>query len=211
MDDVEQAIDALDRGEPVLVYDADGREEEVDMVLPAAATTWQDVATLRTDAGGLVCTAIPGAAASEHDLPFRDELVGEQGVEPYGDRTSFSVTVNHRDTHTGITDRDRATTITAVADLVAGNTDMDAFRSPGHVHLLVSRGLAARQGHTELSVALLRETSHPAAAVVCEMLDADTGTALERADAERYAAEHGLVLLDGATITDRHDRPDPSP
>ncbi len=204
MDDVQRAVDALDRGEPVLVYDADGREEEVDMVYPAATVTWEDVATLREDAGGLVCAAIPGATASEHGLPFRDELIGGTEVEPYGDRTSFSVTVNHRDTHTGITDRDRATTIGAVADLVAGEEGMEAFRSPGHVHLLVSRGLDRRRGHTELSVALMERTSHPAAAVVCEMLDGETGRSLSRDGAARYAEANGLVLLDGAAITDRH-------
>ncbi|MFB6078196.1 MAG: 3,4-dihydroxy-2-butanone-4-phosphate synthase [Halarchaeum sp.] len=205
------AVDAIARADPVLVHDAADREGEVDLIYHAADVTPDAVARMRNDAGGLVCTALSHDVCETYDLPFlADELdhpAATGGDLGYDERASFSLTVNHRDTYTGITDDDRSTTIRALADAAA---DPDAhdfaaeFRAPGHVHLLrgAPNGLADREGHTELGLALADAADRAPAVVVCEMLDDDTGGARTPADARRYAADHGLVYVEGRALVD---------
>jgi 3,4-dihydroxy 2-butanone 4-phosphate synthase len=116
--------------------------------------------------------------------------------------------VNHRDTHTGITDEDRSLTIRAIgsAATTPEQTDFAAeFRSPGHVHLLRAAPdlLADRQGHTELGVALAEAAGVAPAVVVCEMLDDETNEALAPRDAALYAESHGIPYVEGAELIER--------
>ena len=211
---VERAVAAFADGDPVLVYDFDGREGEVDVVSPAAAVDAPDVARMRNDAGGLVCVALAVDVADALELPFVADLIDHPasgGPVAYDERSSFSLSVNHRDTYTGVTDRDRALTIRRVAEVAgpAREGDYDAddfgeeFRAPGHVHLLrAAESLADRQGHTELGVALARAADREPAAVVCEMLDDTTGDALSVEAAREYADRHGLAFVEGAAIVE---------
>ena len=209
---VAEAVDAFRRGQPVLIHDFDEREGETDIVYPAGAVTPTDVARLRNDAGGLVCVAVSDGVAETWDLPFLDDAfdhpaAGEHELG-YDDRSSFSLPVNHRDTYTGITDEDRALTISRLGDAAASTPTFDAetfaaeFRSPGHVHLL--RGapnlLADRRGHTELGLALADAAELPPAVVVCEMLDDETGQARSKADARAYAERNDFPYLEGAQL-----------
>jgi 3,4-dihydroxy 2-butanone 4-phosphate synthase len=205
---VEDAVAAVREGRPVCVHDAADREGEVDLIYPAQAVTPDALARLRNDAGGLICVALGPEVADAFDLPFFSDAVEHPAIDddvPYGDRSSFSLTVNHRETHTGITDDDRALTIrelgTAASD-PAGTDFAATFRSPGHVHLLrgAAGGLAERQGHTELALVLARAAGRPPAMVVCEMLDDETGGALDAAAAERYAERHGLPYVEGRQL-----------
>ncbi|WP_324665174.1 3,4-dihydroxy-2-butanone-4-phosphate synthase [Haloarcula sediminis] len=208
-DTVQAAIDAFARGEPVLIHDAADREGETDIVYPAGSVTPEAVARLRNDAGGLVCLALSDAAAAALELPFMQDVLDHPTSADhelaYDERSSFSLTVNHRDTFTGITDDDRSLTITELAAL-ATDPDPEAFaesfRSPGHVHLLRAAPdlLADREGHTELGIALADAADQPPAVVVCEMLDDGTGGALSPADARVYAHEQGLHYVEGRAI-----------
>jgi 3,4-dihydroxy 2-butanone 4-phosphate synthase len=215
---VDRAVTAFGAGEPVLIHDAADREGETDIVYPAGAVDADAVAHLRQDAGGLVCTAISDAVADAVGLPFLSERLEHPAAADhdlaYDDRSSFSLPVNHRETFTGITDEDRALTISRLADVAeaaTGPTDYgaedfaEAFRTPGHVHLL--RGapglLSDRLGHTELGLALAEAAGLPPAVVVCEMLDADSGGARTPAAARAYARRNGYVYVEGAAIADR--------
>jgi 3,4-dihydroxy 2-butanone 4-phosphate synthase len=209
---VERATDALRRGDPVLVHDAADREGETDLIYPAGAVTPAAVRQMRNDAGGLVCVALGDSVAATFDLPYvRDVLDHPAAADhelSYDDRSSFSLTVNHRDTYTGITDEDRALTITELAAAAADPAGTDfasEFRAPGHVHVLRAAPdlLADREGHTELALALAGAADRPPAMVVCEMLDDDTGGALSPAAARNYADREGLVYVEGAAIIDR--------
>jgi len=214
LEGVERAIDAFRRGDPVLIHDFDDREAETDLVYPAAAVTPEAVARLRNDAGGLVCVALSDAVAEAFDLPLLEEALDHPsagGAVAYDDRSSFSISVNHRDTYTGITDEDRSRTVRALAAAADRVPEYGAaefageFRSPGHVTLLrTAPGLLAdRQGHTELGVALALAAGTGGAVTGAEMLDADTGGALSPADARSYADEHGLVYVEGSALVDR--------
>ena len=223
---IDAAVSAFAAGGPVLIHDASDREGEVDLVYPAAAVTSEDVARLRNDAGGLICVALSDAVCETWALPFSQELLdhpsGADHELGYDERSSFSITVNHRDTFTGITDDDRALTISELGiaagrianeRLIAGDgatgaiaTDAEQFaeqfRAPGHVHLL--RGapdlLEDREGHTELGLVLAEAAGVEPAVVVCEMLDDESGGALSPAAARAYADRHGFPYIEGSEL-----------
>lgn len=206
---VEQAIEAFQAGSPLLVHDAEDREGETDLIYPAEAVSSEAVSRLRNDAGGLICVALSHDVANAFDLAYMDEIIDHPASDGhdlgYDSRSSFSLTVNHRDTYTGITDDDRALTITELANAASTADELDfadEFRAPGHVHLLRAAPglLAERQGHTELGVALANAAELSSAVVVCEMLDDQTGGALSPEDARAYAERHGFPYLEGAQI-----------
>lgn len=207
----DRALVDLAAGRPVLVYDGADREGETDILYSAAAVTSTDVSRLRNDGGGVVFVALSHAIAKAFDLPYLHEVLDHPTTAfdsvGYDERPSFSLTVNHRDTHTGVTDEDRALTIRALGDATARPETFDfagTFRAPGHVHLL--RGapelLTDRQGHTELALALASAAGCGPAVAGCEMLD-DTGDALSIADARSYADRNGLQFLQGSDIVRR--------
>ena len=223
---VSRALDALRSGRAVLVYDADGREEETDVVVASEFVTPDVVRFLRKDAGGLICTTVPSAARERIGLPFLSELLGEAAARhPVLAKTlstsaaydaiasPFSITINHRDTRTGITDRDRAKTITRFSSLVGeairqeNGWGLEAlgreFRSPGHVPLLnASDGLLSRRrGHTELSTALVTMAGLIPSATICEMMG-DDGRARSKEGAKEYAEARNLVFLEGLDVVE---------
>ncbi|WP_436347266.1 3,4-dihydroxy-2-butanone-4-phosphate synthase [Natronorubrum sp. FCH18a] len=209
--DVEDAVAAFRAGGPVLIHDAADREGETDLVYPAQAVTPDSVRRLRNDAGGLVCVAVADRVARRWDLPYIQEALDHPATAnhdlEYDERSSFSLTVNHRDTYTGITDEDRALTVATIGTAAAAPAAIEfpaTFRSPGHVHLLrAAPGLLAdRQGHTELGIALTEAADLPPAVVVCEMLDDETGRALGPVAAKAYADRHGFRYLEGERLAE---------
>jgi 3,4-dihydroxy 2-butanone 4-phosphate synthase len=219
---LEEALAALRNGKFILLYDFDDRERETDFAIRADAVTRQHIMWMRKDGGGLICTAVHPDAAKRLGLPFaRDLLAAYQGVERIGeipyDRknpSSFSIWVNHRNTFTGITDRDRALTINAIADQVkaamnggGGEEFHRLFRTPGHCAILrAAEGLLdVRYGQTELSIALAGFAGVTPAVTICEMLDDETGYALPKEEAARYARQHGLPFIEGSEVLERWD------
>ncbi|WP_434520819.1 3,4-dihydroxy-2-butanone-4-phosphate synthase [Halorubrum sp. AS12] len=216
-DSVERALDAFRVGNPVCVHDFADREGETDIVYPAGAVDETAVAHMRNDAGGLICVAVSDAVGDAFDLPFLADAIDHPAVDDdpdYDDRSSFSLPVNHRETFTGITDADRAKTIVEVANAAGrvrddpigyGPEDFAAeFRAPGHVHVLRGDrdGLAGRTGHTELGLSMAEAVDAAPAAVVCEMLDDETGDALAPADAAAYAARRDIPYVEGAALVE---------
>lgn len=224
---VRRALHALSRGEPVLVYDADGREEETDIVYGSEVVTPDDIRLLRTEAGGLICTTLPPEFHAALGLPYLTDVLHEAAsrnpilgrlvngkipYEPSGAKSAFGISVNHREVRTGVTDADRARTIRAVAELVAdlpargAARSADAFartfRAPGHVFLLNAQpGLVRkRRGHTELATALVTLAGLAPSATICEMMNGPSGRALPKADAIKYAAQNDRVFLEGAEV-----------
>ncbi len=130
----------------------------------------------------------------------------------------FTLTLNHRDTFTGITDRDRSLTTRRFADLwselgaAADESGIDSaaaiealgaeFRTPGHIPVCreTPGGLANRQGHTELAVAIARLAGMAPVVIGAEMLQPDGDLALPVEEARAYGEKHGIPFASGAEI-----------
>ena len=212
---LDSALESLKRGEFVLLFDSAGRENEVDMVVAAEFVTPEHVARMRQHAGGLLCVAMENSFAKSLDLQYMHEILSESsisnkemimGLAPYGDYPTFSLSVNHYQTYTGITDKDRALTINEISKIFSIENRQkkfaSTFKTPGHVPLLIaSKGmLATRQGHTEMSVYLTQVAGLTPMTAICEMMDAETYSALSVEKAEKFAKQNGIPLLDGTEL-----------
>ena len=212
------AISSLKRGEFVLLYDSEGRENEIDMVVAADFVTPEHVARMRQNAGGLLCLAIDNTFAENLGLKYMHDILSNSdsfdsqakemimGLAPYGDHPTFSITINHYQTYTGITDRDRALTIKEMANLYKvenkRNKFISSFKTPGHVPLLIaSKGLIVkRQGHTEMAVYLTQLANLTPIAAICEMMDSETYSALSVEKAKKYAKENAIPFVNGIEL-----------
>ena len=211
---LESSLQSLKRGEFVLLFDSAGRENEIDMVVAAEYVTPEHVARMRQHAGGLLCIAIDSDFGNSLGLRYMHDILAESstdkemimGLAPYGDRSTFSISINHYQTYTGITDNDRSMTIREMAKIF--NVDnkkkkfISSFKTPGHVPLLLaSKGLLQnRQGHTEMSVYLTKLANLTPVTAICEMMDAETYTALSLEKAEKYARQNAIPLIDGKEL-----------
>ena len=202
----------LEDGLPILIYDFDGREEEVDLMFYGGKITWKSINMLRKDAGGLICYVTSEDYGRQLGIDFMTNIVKEKypylSKKPvYGDDPAFSLWVNHISTKTGINDQDRARTISELHNVISllkedKNSAIEKFRnefySPGHVPILMSRGLNKRKGHTELSIALLEYAGLEKSAVIAEMLD--DKTSMNKEKAMRYAKYNGFLFVEGKEI-----------
>jgi len=218
---ISDAIAALREGKFILLYDFDDREKETDFAIRSDAVTYRHILQMRKDGGGLICTAVHPLAAQRLGLPFASDalramaVAERQGDIPYDrkNHSSFSLWVNHRSTFTGITDRDRALTVNAIAEQVKNALNGGAvnfhetFRTPGHMALLRAADglLDQRRGQTELSIALAEMADIPPVVTICEMLDDESGYALSKADAMQYAKKNQLVFLEGNDVLEAWD------
>ena len=223
-----EAITSLREGNFVLIHDDDNREDEVDMVISSQHITPRHISTMRKDAGGLICTAVSKEISTKLGLPFIYDVLNifgtanktisliNQNSSPYGDKPSFSITLNHVDTYTGVTDNDRALTISSLANICSElNMDINlvnqqrilekfqtSFRTPGHIPILIaSKGLLnERKGHTEMSIFLTKIANMTNVTTICEMLDPHNYKALSYKDAVDYSKEKDLVIIEAKEL-----------
>ncbi len=215
---LQRALDSLKAGKFVLVHDSEGREDEVDMVVAAQHIRPDHIAEMRMRAGGLICLSLDASMAARLGLRYMHEMLGASlqggdramivGTAPYGDRPSFSLSVNHRQTYTGITDTDRAQTIRSFAALYGSDNArgdfVSEFCTPGHVPLLIAdpKLLSQRRGHTEMSVYLARLAQLYPAAAICEMMDSQTHRALSARRALELAERESIAFVDARDLVE---------
>ena len=189
---VEEALEALRAGRPVLVADSADREDEADVVLAAQSATPEWVAWTIRHSSGYLCAPMPAERADALDLP----LMVPHSQDPR--RTAYTVTVDAATgVTTGISAADRARTLRVLADPASGHGDLIR---PGHVLPLraVPGGVLHRAGHTEAAVDLCRLAGLEPVGAIAELVR-DDGRMVRLAEASRIAHEEGLVLL---TIAD---------
>lgn len=206
---IQKAIDEIKNGKMIIIYDGDEREGEADLLFCARFCDPLKIEKLRKDAGGLICLAIDKKDADKLELPFYTDILENSIMKEisckktaYGDKPAFSIAINHNGVHSGITDIDRALTITKFDQLIQTNPTKKAFvndfYSPGHVFLLIGRGIKNRKGHTELALEMAKRASMDGGMVLCEMLGSKK--ALSKSDAIEYAKKNNLVFLEGKSI-----------
>ncbi|HEY4396207.1 MAG TPA: 3,4-dihydroxy-2-butanone-4-phosphate synthase, partial [Acidimicrobiia bacterium] len=180
---IENAIDAIARGEAVVVVDDANRENEGDLIIAAEKTTPETMGFMVRHTSGVICMPLEGTRLDELQLPM---MVAEN-TTAY--RTAFTVSVDAKlGTTTGISAADRATTVQALID---PQTRPDDLARPGHIFPLRYRegGVLKRAGHTEAAVDLARLAGLSPAGVLAEVVN-DDGTMARLPELERFAAEH---------------------
>ena len=188
MGTVEEALDALRAGRPVLVADSPDRENEADIVLAAQSATPEWIGWTIRHSSGYLCAPMTGARADALELP----LMVPNSQDPR--RTAYTVTVDAaHGVSTGISAADRAVTLRVLADPATGPVDLIR---PGHVLPLraVPGGVLRRAGHTEAAVDLCRLAGLEPVGAIAELVN-DDGTMTRLPEAAALAADEGLVLL----------------
>ena len=199
---IAEILEDLRNGRMIILVDAEDRENEGDLVIPAQMATPDAINFMAKHGRGLICLSLTQQRAAQ----LRLEYMARQNEAR--NRTAFTVSIEAREgIATGISAHDRARTIATAID---PTKDYNDIVSPGHVFPLIARegGVLVRAGHTEASVDLARMAGLFPAGVICEIMN-DDGTMARMPDLVAFAQRHGLKI---GTIEDligyrlRHDR-----
>lgn len=190
---IPEAIDAVRRGDFVIVVDDADRENEGDLIVAAERVTPEAIAFMVRHTSGLICVPMLGERLDELRLP----LMVMENTDSH--RTAFTVSVDFvHGTTTGISASDRSATIRALID--PGVRPEDLAR-PGHIFPLRYQpgGVLKRAGHTEASVDLARLAGLYPAGVLCEIVNED-GSMARLPELERFAKEHEVLMVSIADL-----------
>ena len=179
-------------GRPFILVDADDRENEGDIIIPAQFATPDRINQVATHARGLICLTITAERARFLQL----EQMSQNNRSGHG--TAFTVSIEAREgVTTGISAYDRAHTISVAINSRDPQTDLV---TPGHVFPLVARdgGVLVRAGHTEAAVDISNLAGLIPAAVICEVMN-DDGSMARLEDLIPFAAKHDMKI---GTIAD---------
>ena len=189
---IEDIIEDARNGRPYILVDAEDRENEGDVIIPAQFATPDQINFMAKHARGLICLSITAERARQLRLP----PMAAENREGMG--TAFTVSIEAAEgVTTGISAHDRAHTIAVAVD---PTKDCDDIVSPGHVFPLVARdgGVLVRAGHTEAAVDISRMAGLNPAGVICEIMK-DDGSMARLPDLIGFAQLHGLKI---GTIAD---------
>jgi 3,4-dihydroxy 2-butanone 4-phosphate synthase/GTP cyclohydrolase II len=189
---IEDIIHDAINGLPYILVDADDRENEGDVIIPAQFATPRQINFMAKHARGLICLAMTKSRADQLKLP--PMAVNNQS----GHGTAFTISIEAREgVTTGISAQDRAHTIAVAVDPTKTSSDIV---SPGHVFPLTARdgGVLVRAGHTEAAVDISRLAGLTPAGVICEVMN-DDGSMARLPELLVFAKEHGLKV---GTIAD---------
>ena len=225
--EIEKIKVELLKGNPIFVFDEEGRESETDIFFYAKSVTKDNLHYLRKNGGGMIFLASEYSISRKLGLPFMEEIydAASSNSDDFGilnimkshslpytkSKSSFSIFINHKDTFTGITDEDRSLTARSFLEVAEKTNNLttdeskklmgNSFRSPGHVPVCIaaSEGLSERQGHTELITELFKKLNLTPIALGCEMVS-KSGKSLSRSEAENFAKDNGHLFLEGQYV-----------
>ncbi|MDP6875900.1 MAG: 3,4-dihydroxy-2-butanone-4-phosphate synthase [Alphaproteobacteria bacterium] len=189
---IEDILDDARQGRMFILVDDEGRENEGDLIIPAAMATPEAINFMARYGRGLICLSLNGERVQKLGLP----LMAQRNESRHG--TAFTVSIEARQgISTGISAADRARTVAVAIDPDSDATDI---ATPGHIFPLMARdgGVLVRAGHTEAAVDVARMSGLPPAGVICEIMN-DDGTMARMPDLVKFAQFHGLKI---GTIAD---------
>jgi len=189
---VEEVIEDARNGRMFIIVDAEERENEGDLVIPAQMATPDAINFMAKHGRGLICLSLTGERVKELNL----DLMARHNESRH--QTAFTVSIEAREgISTGISAHDRARTISVAIDPTRGPDDIS---TPGHVFPLIARegGVLMRAGHTEAAIDVARLAGFYPAGVICEIMN-DDGTMARMPDLIAFAQRHNLKV---ATIAD---------
>ncbi|MHB8064966.1 MAG: bifunctional 3,4-dihydroxy-2-butanone-4-phosphate synthase/GTP cyclohydrolase II [Ruminiclostridium sp.] len=189
---IEDAVEDIRQGKLILVLDDEDRENEGDLLMAAEKVTPEHVNFMATFGKGMICVPLTQERARSLDL----NLMVERNTESM--KTSFTVTVDHKGSTTGISAYERANTI---KELVNPNSVSKDFLRPGHIFPLIARdgGVLKRSGHTEAAVDIAKLAGLYPAGVICEIMN-DDGTMARLPQLMEFAQRHTLKIITVADL-----------
>lgn len=185
---IEDVLEDIKNGKPIIVVDDEDRENEGDLFIAAERANYEAINFMAMEARGLTCVPMSLEWAK------RLELVPMTTVNTDAKGTAFTVSVDYKyGTTTGISIGDRLTTILHLAD---SSSKAEDFTRPGHIFPLVAKekGVLEREGHTEATVDLCRIAGLKPVSVICEILK-DDGTMARMDYLEEFAKEKDLKII----------------
>jgi len=188
----EEILEDARNGKMIVLVDAEDRENEGDLIIPAQMATPEAINFMAKFGRGLICLALPRDRADQLQL----ELLSQNNRSRH--QTAFTVSIEAREgISTGISAHDRSHTISVAIDPTKNAQDIV---TPGHVFPLVARegGVLIRAGHTEAAVDIARLSGLYPSGVICEIMN-DDGSMARLPDLVQFAQIHGLKL---GTIAD---------
>lgn len=194
LDPVEDAVNAVKRGDMIVVTDDENRENEGDLVMAAVKVDDKAINFMTKHGRGLICVSLEGDRLKQLGL-------ARMAMKGKGDAfsTAFMESVDAAEgVTTGISAYDRARTIQVLVDGRSGARDLV---SPGHTFPLeaVEGGVLCRAGHTEASADLARLAGLYPAGVICEILRED-GQMMRLTELREFAEQHGLRMISVADL-----------
>ena len=198
---IEEIIEDLKNGKMVIMVDDEDRENEGDLIIPAAKADADAVNFMATHGRGLICLTLTADRVKKLNLP----LMAQNNQAR--DATAFTISIESVEgVTTGISAQDRATPIASAIDPLKGQNDIT---SPGHVFPLVARdgGVLVRAGHTEASVDLARLAGFEPAGTICEIMN-DDGTMARIPDLVDFSEKHNIKIgkiVDLISYRRKHD------
>lgn len=184
---IEEALDDLKAGKLIIVVDDEDRENEGDLVGISDLVTPEMINFMAKEGRGLICVPIEAELADKLKLtPMVDNSSDPR-------RTAFTVSVDHKQTSTGISAFERALTI---EKMVAHGAKAEDFTRPGHIFPLIAHkgGVLSRNGHTEAAVDLAKLAGCSPSGIICEILKED-GTMARVDDLKVISQKFGLKLV----------------
>lgn len=183
---IEEILQDIKLGKPVIILDDDKRENEGDIIFAAEHATTENVNFMAKYARGLICMPMDASYSDKYNLPQMCIVNTDNHM------TAFSVSIDHVDTTTGISAVERGLTARKFAD---DNSTKDDFRRPGHMFPLQAKqgGVIERPGHTEATVDLCRLAGCKPVGLCCEIMN-DDGTMARLDDLTEFAKVHGLKI-----------------
>lgn len=184
---IEQALEDLRKGRIILVTDDQDRENEGDFICAAEFATTENINFMAVHGRGLIC--MPMDEALVHKLQLAPMVL--ENTDNH--ETAFTVSIDHKDTTTGISAAERSVTALKCVDEDALPKD---FRRPGHMFPLLSKknGVLERSGHTEATVDLCRLAGLRECGLCCEIMQED-GTMMRTPGLIRLAEKFGLTFI----------------
>lgn len=188
MQRVVKAIEALKKGEGILVLDDEDRENEGDLIFAAETMTPEQMALTIRHGSGIVCLCITEQRRKQLMIPMMVENNTSKN------HTAFTISIEAaKGVTTGVSASDRITTIRAAINDDAKPEDL---HHPGHVFPLkaVDGGVLNRRGHTEASIDLVVLAGLKPAAVLCELTNED-GSMARTAEVVKFAKQHHMTVV----------------
>lgn len=184
---VRTALQALQLGQLILVMDDKEREDEGDLICSVEAATTENVNFMACYAKGLICMPM------SNDIAQRLMLTPMVENNTDNHETAFTVSIDHKDTTTGISAKERGLTARMCIEETA---KPEYFRRPGHMFPLVAKdgGVLERNGHTEATVDLMCLAGLKECGLCCEIMNED-GSMMRTADLLQFADEHKIPSL----------------